>query len=146
MHAVSKHDLFFTMKMSDIHFFFLVLFVCRRWSDGNFSHFRSCNKFINESIASYIHCDFASMYIDSYGQVISKHNRDLSWNLNSLTTNLYKELKSWRNVYWRLWGMCHYLYCESCESYFPVSQVSQLRHTYILHLQSMFDSCFFLFR
>ena len=29
-------------------------------------------------------------------------------------------MKSWRKVFWRLWGMCHALYCSLCSSYFPV--------------------------
>lgn len=47
-------------------------------------------------------------------------SRDPHFNLNDFLRNLRSELKSWRKVFWRLWGMCHTLYCSLCSSYFPV--------------------------
>lgn len=82
-----------------------------------------CLKYVNDSMATLIHCDPSNMHLNRYGQVISQHSRDSSWNFNSFISNLYKELKSWRKVYWRLWGNCHYLYCATCESYFALYQV-----------------------
>lgn len=82
-----------------------------------------CLKYVNESMATIIHCDPSSMYLNRFGQIISQHSRDSSWNFNNFISNLYKELKSWRKVYWRLWGNCHYLYCVTCESHFPLYQV-----------------------
>lgn len=69
----------------------------------------SCLKCVNESMATIIHCDPANMHLNRYGQVISQHCRDTSWNFNHFISALYKELKSWRKVYWRLWGNVHYL-------------------------------------
>ena len=46
--------------------------------------------------------------------------RDPNFNLNEFLRNLRSELKSWRKVFWRLWGMCHTLYCALCSSHFPV--------------------------
>ena len=46
--------------------------------------------------------------------------RDPQFNLNDFLRSLRVELKSWRKVFWRLWGMCHSLYCSLCSSYFPV--------------------------
>lgn len=68
-----------------------------------------CLKCVNESMATIIHCDPADMHLNRYGQVISQHCRDTSWNFNHFISSLYKELKSWRKVYWRLWGNVHYL-------------------------------------
>lgn len=45
--------------------------------------------------------------------------RDPQFNLNDFLRSLRVELKSWRKVFWRLWGMCHALYCSLCASYFP---------------------------
>ena len=46
--------------------------------------------------------------------------RDPHFNLNDFLRSLRSEVKSWRRVFWRLWGMTHPLYCSLCSAYFPV--------------------------
>lgn len=48
--------------------------------------------------------------------------RDLTWSLNNYIITLRTELRSWRKVYWRLWGDCHFLFCTQCNIYFPIHQ------------------------
>lgn len=95
--------------------------------------FLRCEKYLNESIAALVHCECSSIYINSYGKILSKHTRDHTWSLNILVSSLYKGLKTWRSVYWRLWGMCHYLFCATCESYFPVAQVHSIRNVSVIN-------------
>ena len=52
--------------------------------------------------------------------IVISPNRDHSFNLNDFIRSLRTELKSWRRVFWRLWGMVHPLYCSLCSSHFPV--------------------------
>jgi len=54
--------------------------------------------------------------------------RDPNWNLNDYIRWLRQELKSWRHMYWRLWGDCHFLYCGACHNYFPVYQMQWCCH------------------
>lgn len=82
-----------------------------------------CGKFLTQSVSSYVHCISSNMKINRWGQIISTHVRDVNWSLTNYVSNLYKELRSWRKVYWRLWGMCHFLYCVSCETHFPACQM-----------------------
>ena len=56
-------------------------------------------------------------------QLSSSLHRDLTWNLNDYIVSLRSELRSWRKVYWRLWGDCHFLYCRECETFFPIHQM-----------------------
>lgn len=72
---------------------------------------------------SYIQCIPGNVRLNRWGQIVSHHVREPSWDLNYYITQLFKELKSWRLVYWKLWGHAHYLYCCLCEMYFPVYQV-----------------------
>ena len=51
---------------------------------------------------------------------LSLFYRDPTFNLNDFIRTLRLELKSWRKVFWRLWGICHALYCSLCGSYFQV--------------------------
>jgi len=54
--------------------------------------------------------------------------RDPDWDLNNYIRWLRQELKSWRHMYWRLWGDCHFLYCGACRNYFPVYQMQWCCH------------------
>lgn len=83
-----------------------------------------CSKYVTQSVNSYIHCLSQNMKLNRWGQIISHHTRDPSWSITQYVASLHKELKSWRKVYWRLWGNCHFLYCASCEMHFPVCQMN----------------------
>lgn len=82
-----------------------------------------CGKYLTQGIATYVYCVPQNMKLNRWGQLISSHVRDTNWNLNNFVSALHKELKSWRKVYWRLWGQCHFLYCAICETYFPAYQM-----------------------
>ncbi|XP_026671766.1 uncharacterized protein KIAA1841 isoform X3 [Ceratina calcarata] len=81
-----------------------------------------CGKNIVQSVSSRVPCVSTAMKIDSYGNVHSKHIRDLTWTLNDYIVTLRTESRSWRKVYWRLWGDCHFLFCTRCNTYFPIHQ------------------------
>lgn len=54
--------------------------------------------------------------------------RDLNWSLNDYVRSLKQELRTWRAVYWRLWGDCHYLSCTTCNNLFPTHQAQWCFH------------------
>ncbi|KAK9304698.1 hypothetical protein QLX08_004103 [Tetragonisca angustula] len=81
-----------------------------------------CGKNIIQSISNYVPCVPSAMKIDNHGNIHSKHVRDLTWTLNDYIVTLRMELRSWRKVYWRLWGDCHFLFCTQCNIYFPIHQ------------------------
>ncbi|XP_031847074.2 uncharacterized protein LOC116433287 isoform X2 [Nomia melanderi] len=82
-----------------------------------------CGKSIIQSVSNHVPCIASAMVIDNHGNIHSKHIRDLSWSLNDYIINLRTELRSWRKVYWRLWGDCHFLFCTQCNVYFPIHQI-----------------------
>ncbi|XP_054012565.1 SANT and BTB domain regulator of class switch recombination [Hylaeus anthracinus] len=82
-----------------------------------------CGKSIIQSVSNYVPCISSAMVIDSHGYIRSKHIRDLSWSLDDYIITLRTELRSWRKVYWRLWGDCHYLFCTQCNIYFSINQI-----------------------
>uniref|UniRef100_A0A182RKJ9 DUF3342 domain-containing protein n=1 Tax=Anopheles funestus TaxID=62324 RepID=A0A182RKJ9_ANOFN len=82
-----------------------------------------CGKFLTQTVSSYIHCLPQNLRLNRWGQLISAHVKDPSWNITNYVSSLHKELRSWRKVYWRLWGHCHFLYCSICDTHFPVSQM-----------------------
>ncbi|KAL6256822.1 hypothetical protein P5V15_011761 [Pogonomyrmex californicus] len=82
-----------------------------------------CGKNIVQSISDFVPCIPNAMRIDNKGAIHSKHVRDLTWTLNDYVIALRSELRSWRKVYWRLWGDCHFLLCQQCNVYFPIHQI-----------------------
>ncbi|XP_011871344.1 PREDICTED: uncharacterized protein KIAA1841 homolog [Vollenhovia emeryi] len=82
-----------------------------------------CGKNVIQSISDFVPCIPSAMRIDNKGAVHSKHVRDLTWTLNDYIVALRSELRSWRKVYWRLWGDCHFLFCRQCNVYFPIHQM-----------------------
>ncbi|EZA50930.1 hypothetical protein X777_10558 [Ooceraea biroi] len=82
-----------------------------------------CSKIVIQSISDFVPCIPSAMKIDTKGVVQSKHVRDLTWTLNDYVVTLRSELRSWRKVYWKLWGDCHFLFCQQCNVYFPVHQI-----------------------
>ncbi|XP_034657471.1 uncharacterized protein KIAA1841 homolog isoform X1 [Drosophila subobscura] len=86
-----------------------------------------CFSCVTNTMKSYVSCVPSNIRLNRWGQLMSHHVRDPNWDLNIYIMQLFKELKSWRKVYWKLWGSCHYLYCCTCEAHFPVYQMNWCR-------------------
>jgi hypothetical protein len=82
-----------------------------------------CGKYMTQSVSSFVHCIPQNMKLNRWGQIVSSHVRDINWSLSNYVANLYKDLRSWRKVYWRLWATCHFLFCTICETHFSASQM-----------------------
>ena len=52
--------------------------------------------------------------------------RDPNFQLTDFIKSLRLELKTWRKVFWRLWGMCHATVCSLCEQPFQVGSPGQI--------------------
>ncbi|XP_075163673.1 uncharacterized protein LOC142236295 [Haematobia irritans] len=87
-----------------------------------------CQRCLTNTMKSYVQCIEGNVRLNRWGQLVSHHARDPTWDLSCYIAQLFKELKSWRRVYWKLWGHAHYLYCCLCEMYFPVYQMSWCRY------------------
>ncbi|XP_011202479.2 SANT and BTB domain regulator of class switch recombination [Bactrocera dorsalis] len=86
-----------------------------------------CGEHLTNTIKSYIPCQPNNTRLTRWGQLTSCHVRDNLWNMNNFIAQIYKEHRSWRKVYWKLWGHCHFLYCCICESHFPVYKMAWCR-------------------
>ncbi|RMX59636.1 hypothetical protein pdam_00010482, partial [Pocillopora damicornis] len=47
--------------------------------------------------------------------------------MTTLISGLRDEVKSWKEVYWRLWGAVNVLYCHRCGNYFQCSELGHCR-------------------
>jgi len=81
-----------------------------------------CEKLIIRKFRSRTECVADRTLIDSRGNLSYSHERDKSWDVNDYLLNLRSSLKTWRNVYWRIWGIINHLYCTRCEEVFPCAE------------------------
>ncbi|CAH3109144.1 unnamed protein product, partial [Pocillopora meandrina] len=49
--------------------------------------------------------------------------RDFTWDVNDYLLGLRDDVKSWKEVYWRLWGAVNVLYCHRCGNIFQCSEL-----------------------
>lgn len=87
-----------------------------------------CGKLILRQLGGRIACKPGSSRLDRNGVLHGNHAREPSWNLSDYIKTLKTELKSWRRVYWRLWGDCHFQFCSLCHSHYPIYQRNWCLH------------------
>ena len=61
--------------------------------------------------------------VDREGRIVYVHAVDKQWDVNDFLLELKQELKTWRDVYWRLWGMINYVKCSRCNLFFPCAEL-----------------------
>lgn len=88
----------------------------------------SCKKLLTANNQSKVPCVLNRMNIDSRGQMSYNHSRDVSWDINDFILSLKEKLKSWRDVYWRLWGSTIVIFCHHCRCYFPCTDLGHCKY------------------
>ncbi|XP_053102928.1 SANT and BTB domain regulator of class switch recombination isoform X4 [Hemicordylus capensis] len=73
-----------------------------------------CKKLLIKDTERRIPCIPGKVNVDQHGNIIYVHIRDKSWDVHEYLLSLFEELKSWRDVYWRLWGTINWLTCSRC--------------------------------
>lgn len=81
-----------------------------------------CEKLLHHYMAQSVFCCSEYNELNYQGALVSLHERSPSWNLSNYIYLMYEELKCWKVVYWRLWGLCHFLKCSECKTLFPLTQ------------------------
>uniref|UniRef100_A0A8C4TRF0 KIAA1841 n=1 Tax=Falco tinnunculus TaxID=100819 RepID=A0A8C4TRF0_FALTI len=73
-----------------------------------------CKKLLTKETERRIPCVPGKINIDLHGNIVYVHIRDKTWEVHEYLICLHEELKSWRDVYWRLWGTVNWLTCSRC--------------------------------
>ncbi|XP_042881953.1 uncharacterized protein KIAA1841 homolog [Penaeus japonicus] len=87
-----------------------------------------CGNLVSRGVERLVACTPANTCITTTGQVYYTHSRDGSWSLTEHVRQLKTDLKTWKLVYWRLWGQVHFLPCSTCGAVFPGSEMKFCRH------------------
>ncbi|XP_038252584.1 uncharacterized protein KIAA1841 homolog isoform X1 [Dermochelys coriacea] len=87
-----------------------------------------CKKLLTKETERRIPCVPGKINIDQHGNIIYVHIRDKTWEVHEYLISLYEELKSWRDVYWRLWGTINWLSCSRCNQSFLCTEFSHCQY------------------
>lgn len=91
-----------------------------------------CEKIFLCKLQSTIPCKPARLIVGQRGQLLFFHAKDQTWDKMKYVENLYEEYKSWRQVFWKIWGMINVLHCCVCEKPFACCDFELCRY----HTQS----------
>uniref|UniRef100_A0A8D0GQN0 SANT and BTB domain regulator of CSR n=1 Tax=Sphenodon punctatus TaxID=8508 RepID=A0A8D0GQN0_SPHPU len=87
-----------------------------------------CKKHLTKETERRIPCVPGKINIDQHGNIIYVHIRDKTWEVHEYLNCLFEELKSWRDVYWRLWGTINWLTCSRCNQSFLCTEFSHCQY------------------
>ncbi|XP_035829441.1 uncharacterized protein KIAA1841 homolog [Aplysia californica] len=79
-----------------------------------------CKRILTHVLQTQVKCMPSRMTIDHNGKLTYSHVRDPSFDVNEYILELKSQLKTWRDVYWRLWGTINSLTCTRCGEAFPL--------------------------
>ncbi|XP_060268123.1 SANT and BTB domain regulator of class switch recombination isoform X8 [Ovis aries] len=87
-----------------------------------------CKKLLTKETERRIPCIPGKINVDQHGNIIYIHIRDKTWDVHEYLNSLFEELKSWRDVYWRLWGTVNWLTCSRCYQTFLCIEFSHCQY------------------
>ncbi|XP_010150029.1 PREDICTED: uncharacterized protein KIAA1841 homolog, partial [Eurypyga helias] len=87
-----------------------------------------CKKLLTKETERRIPCVPGKINIDQHGNIVYVHIRDKTWEVHEYLIGLHDELKSWRDVYWRLWGTVNWLTCSRCNQSFLCTEFSHCQY------------------
>ncbi|XP_048660225.1 SANT and BTB domain regulator of class switch recombination isoform X3 [Marmota marmota marmota] len=87
-----------------------------------------CKKLLTKETERRISCVPGKINVDRHGNIIYVHIRDKTWDVHEYLNTLFEELKSWRDVYWRLWGTVNWLTCSRCYQAFLCIELSHCQY------------------
>ncbi|XP_020943169.1 uncharacterized protein KIAA1841 homolog isoform X4 [Sus scrofa] len=87
-----------------------------------------CKKLLTKETERRISCIPGKINVDQHGNIIYIHIRDKTWDVHEYLNSLFEELKSWRDVYWRLWGTVNWLTCSRCYQAFLCIEFSHCQY------------------
>ncbi|XP_014243639.1 uncharacterized protein KIAA1841 homolog isoform X1 [Cimex lectularius] len=115
----------------------LIIFLASKTNDYKKGHFSSiaylykcslCHKILHNDYGHYLPCLPKNIKLNTSGTMVGMHEVDETWSLNAYIKELKTELKTWRKVYWKLYGRCHYLKCSHCSCYYSICYTNWCRY------------------
>ncbi|CAL1537694.1 unnamed protein product [Lymnaea stagnalis] len=81
-----------------------------------------CKRHLINKMKTLVKCMPSRLTIDRTGQMTFSHIPDPTFDVNDYILELKGQLKTWRDVYWRLWGTVNCFTCARCGDVFPLTE------------------------
>ncbi|XP_070203875.1 SANT and BTB domain regulator of class switch recombination-like isoform X3 [Littorina saxatilis] len=86
-----------------------------------------CRRLLTTSLEKKVRCMPSRMTVDYHGKLSFSHVKDSSFDVNTQLVELKTQVKTWRDVYWRVWGTVNSLHCSRCGETFPLTEFGHCR-------------------
>nr|KAG5691777.1 hypothetical protein BaRGS_014777 [Batillaria attramentaria] len=87
-----------------------------------------CRRLLTANLEKKVRCMPSRMTVDFHGKLAYSHVKDSSFDINNYLVELKSQLKTWRDVYWRIWGTINMLTCSRCGDTFPLTEFGHCRY------------------
>ncbi|ESO96290.1 hypothetical protein LOTGIDRAFT_63818, partial [Lottia gigantea] len=87
-----------------------------------------CKRLLTDTMKKRVKCMPSRMTIDKHGNLTYSHLRDTSFDVNEYLIDLKSQLKTWKDVYWRVWGTINTLPCSRCSEIFPLVEFGHCKY------------------
>ena len=83
-----------------------------------------CSKLFAQRNRRHLVCPKAKIFIDYHGNVIAEHVPMAKWDMNKFLLTLRGRKMTWREIYWKCWGIITTMDCSVCRLALPASKRS----------------------
>ncbi|XP_076453288.1 SANT and BTB domain regulator of class switch recombination-like isoform X2 [Babylonia areolata] len=87
-----------------------------------------CHRLLTATLEKKVRCMPSRMTVDYRGHMSFSHVKDATFDINAHLIELKSQLKTWRDVYWRIWGTINSLPCSRCGEDFPLTEFGHCRY------------------
>ncbi|KAL8594510.1 hypothetical protein ACOMHN_024955 [Nucella lapillus] len=87
-----------------------------------------CHRLLTANLEKKVRCMPSRMTVDYHGRLSFSHVKDPTFDVNACLIELKSQLKTWRDVYWRIWGTVNSLPCSRCGEVFPLTEFGHCRY------------------
>ncbi|KAJ3037695.1 hypothetical protein HDV00_001417 [Rhizophlyctis rosea] len=86
-----------------------------------------CRQVYAQAEERHLRCPKARIEVGFCGEVVAVHRRDTKFNPNDYIASLRLTGLSWKEVFWRIWGITHHFTCTTCSQVIAYADFTSCR-------------------
>jgi len=75
-----------------------------------------------------MHCSKAEVFVDFYGNSVSKHKADKLWDINKFVMFLRTKSISWGDIFWKMFARLQEFRCTHCDKKFIGAEINHCNY------------------
>jgi hypothetical protein len=88
------------------------------------NHCINCDSLYSNNQREWMICAKANVYIDAFGQVVQKHQRDKLWDINKFVQFLRSKQIAWNDIFWKMFARLQEFRCTHCDKKFIGAEIN----------------------